>query len=97
MGFRLTRRAEQDLILLSETGIRLFGVAQAKRYHDHLFECFDLLSLNPEMARLRPELSSGIRIHPFRSHLIVYRIESDGDVLIVRIRHAREDWMSEPQ
>jgi toxin ParE1/3/4 len=71
MGFRLTRFAEQDLILLSETGIRLFGVAQAKRYHDQMFDCFDLLSRNPEMARLRPELSSGIWIHPFRSHLIV--------------------------
>lgn len=97
MGFRLTRFAEQDLILLSETGIRLFGVAQAKRYHDQMFGCFDLLSRNPEMARLRLELSSGIRIHPFRSHLIVYRIESDGEVLIVRIRHAREDWAAEPE
>lgn len=97
MGFRLTRFAEQDLILLSETGIRLFGVAQAKRYHDQMFDCFDLLSRNPEMARLRLELLSGIRIHPFRSHLIVYRIENDGEVLIVRIRHAREDWAAEPE
>jgi toxin ParE1/3/4 len=97
MGFRLTRRAEQDLIFLSEAGIRLFGVAQAKRYHDSRFKCFALLSVNPEMARLRPELFPDIRIHPFKSHLIVYRVDSNGDLLFVRIRHGREDWMTEPE
>lgn len=36
-----------------------------------------------------------MRIHPFKAHLVVYRIEEDGDILIVRVRHGHEDWTSE--
>ncbi|KIV68650.1 ParE toxin protein [Rhizobium sp. UR51a] len=37
-----------------------------------------------------------MRIHPFRAHLVVYRVEADDDVLIVRVRHGHEDWGNEP-
>lgn len=33
-----------------------------------------------------------MRIHPFKAHLIVYRIDDDGDIFIVRVRHGQEDW-----
>lgn len=47
------------------------------------------------MARERQELSPPMRIHPFKAHLVVYHIEEDGDVLIVRVRHGYEDWTGE--
>jgi toxin ParE1/3/4 len=57
-----------------------------------LFAIFDMIAANPRMARERPELSPPMRIHPFKAHLAVYRIEKDGGILIVRVRHGHEDW-----
>ena len=94
MGFRLTRAAEDDLVAIGEAGIRLFGHRQARRYHDELFARFALLAANPRMARERQEISPPVRIHPFKTHLVVYLVE-DADILILRIRHAHEDWQSE--
>ena len=92
MGFRLTRAAEDDIIGIAEQGVRLFGPIQARRYHDELFALFGVLSTYPRLVRERLELSPPMRIYPFKAHLVVYRIEAGGDVLIVRIRHAHEDW-----
>lgn len=33
-----------------------------------------------------------MRIHPFKAHLVIYQVESDGDIFIVRVRHGHEDW-----
>lgn len=46
------------------------------------------------MARERQEISAPVRIHPFKAHLVVYPVE-DADILILRIRHAHEDWQGE--
>ncbi|WP_184471692.1 type II toxin-antitoxin system RelE/ParE family toxin [Rhizobium esperanzae] len=93
MGFHLTKEAEEDMIGIVEAGIRLFGPAQARRYHDELYAIFDLIAANPRMARERPEISPPMRIHPFKAHLVVYTIEENGDVLVVRLRHGHEDWL----
>lgn len=92
MGFRLSLKAEEDIIGITEEGVRLFGTAQAKRYHDELFAIFDLIAANPRMARERLELSPPMRIHPFKAHLVIYRIENADDILVVRVRHGHEDW-----
>jgi toxin ParE1/3/4 len=80
---------------LPSKGVRLFGAVQARQYHDELFAIFDLIAASPRMARERLELSPPMRIHPFKAHLVVYRIEVDGDVFIVRARHGHEDWANE--
>ncbi len=92
MGFRLTQQAEDDIIAIAEVGLRLFGEAQAIKYHDQLFELFDLIAANPQMARERTEISPPVRIHPFNAHLIIYVVTEIGEVLIIRIRHGHEDW-----
>ncbi len=97
MTYRLTGKAEDDFISIYVTGVRDFGVAQAERYQRDLIETFETLSDNPRLARARQELRPPMRVHPHGSHLILYRIEENGDILIVRIRHAREDWIPDPQ
>ncbi|WP_341871205.1 type II toxin-antitoxin system RelE/ParE family toxin [Stappia indica] len=47
------------------------------------------------MARERGEISPPVRIHPFKAHLVVYVMEEDGGILVVRIRHGHEDWSRE--
>jgi toxin ParE1/3/4 len=93
MMIRLTQAAEEDVIRIFHEGAELFGETQAERYHRGLAKVFDLLAENPELARERTELTPPMRIHPHGSHLIVYRAEP-GAILIVRIRHGREDWQS---
>lgn len=92
MGLRLSLQAEEDIIGIAEDGVRLFGPAQARKYHDELFAVFDLIAANPRMARERHELSPPMRIHPFKAHLVVYRVDDDGDIFIVRVRNGHEDW-----
>jgi len=61
-----------------------------------LFKTLDLIASTPRIARERDEISPPIRIHPFKAHLIIYQIENDEAVFIIRIRHAFEDWISDP-
>jgi toxin ParE1/3/4 len=57
---------------------------------------FDLLAENPRLARERTELSPPVRVHPCGAHVVIYTVEDDGTVLIVRVRHGREDWAGSP-
>lgn len=92
MGFRLSLAAEEDIIGIAEQGIRLFGPIQARRYQDELFAILDMIAAYPRIARERMELSPPMRIYPFKAHPVIYRVEANSDVLVVRVRHAHEDW-----
>ena len=96
MRFSLSVEAEEDIIAIAEQGVRMFGSAQARRYHDELFVALELIAANPRMAREREEISPPVRIHPIKAHLVVYRIEESGAIFVIRIRHGHEDWASDP-
>ncbi len=96
MVYRLTQRAEEDIIRIFREGVLLFGAEQAERYHADLEALFRLIADNPRIAREREEITPPVRIHPHKAHLIVYLIEEDSDVLIVRVRHGHEDWENDP-
>jgi len=42
----------------------------------------------------RPELNRASRIHPYKSHIIIYRLDGQ-DILVQRVRHALEDWANQ--
>lgn len=92
MPFSLSAQAEEDIVSIAEQGIRIFGAPVAKRYHDELFALFELIAANPRIARERDEISPPVRMHPFKAHLVVYRLDENGSVLVIRIRHSHEDW-----
>ena len=69
----------------------MWSEEQAERYQTHLFELLDLLSAHPELARERTEIDPPVRIHPYGTHVVVYRNEGDG-ILVLRVLHARSDW-----
>lgn len=96
MSFRLTKSARDDLIHIYVESVRMFGVAQAENYQDGLDRIFRILADSPHLARERTELTPPVRIHPSGSHVVVYQIEDTGGILIVRIRHALEDWAGSP-
>jgi len=94
MGYHLSRKAEQDLIEIFLDGTERFGVLQAEAYHDLLASTFVFLADNPKAARQREEIDPPVRIHPVQAHLVVYCLEADGDIFVIRVRHGHEDWMA---
>jgi toxin ParE1/3/4 len=92
MAYRLSRKAEEDILQIYVTGVGEFGVDQAERYHAGLEQAFVFLSDFPRAAPERPELGRSSRMHPYKSHIIVYRLDGP-DIFIQRVRHGREDWM----
>ena len=88
--FAFTPRALDDLEAIWDHGADRWSPDQADRYQTDLFRLFALLAERPHMARERPVLGDGIRVHPYASHLIVYRVLDDG-IQIVRVPHGRQD------
>lgn len=95
-GVRLSRSAREDLVRLHDEGIGQFGIHQAERYLAELQRALLFLSEYPLAARERVDTNPPVRIHPFRSHVIVYRVDDRG-VLVLRFRHARENWAPNPR
>jgi len=94
--YTLSCKAEDDLIEIYIEGASLFGMEQADYYYGKIERMIEMLSENPRMARERHEISPPVRIHPFLSHLIVYTVDDNNDIFIIRIRHAQEDWKGNP-
>lgn len=46
----------------------------------------------PLATHLRTELTPAVRINPIELHIIVYTVDTEGYIYIIRIRHKREDW-----
>ncbi len=45
----LSFEAEEDIIRIFEFGLGRFGLNQANKYYDMLFECFNKIASNPYM------------------------------------------------
>lgn len=89
-GWVLRPAAIGDLSDIWGHGAAEWGPDQADRYAEGLFGLFDLLAEFPELARERAELSPPVRIHPIRSHLVIYRWNGQA-VEIIRILHAHRN------
>ena len=94
--FRLTRAAADDLAAIFLDGLEQFGLLQADAYHEGLGVVFAFLADYPHAARLREDILPPVRVHPYKAHLVIYDIGDQGEVIILRVRHAREDWISSP-
>lgn len=95
MAFRLSLQADKDVEAVFVVGIQTFGVGPAEGYLDGLWRAFELLARFPSLARERSEIDPPVRIYPYAAHIIVYEIAGE-DVVILRVRHGREDWSASP-
>jgi len=93
MKVRLTPAARADLRAIYREGVRLFGQVQAARYIAVLEQALRFIGDFPLAVRLRPEFNPPLRVHPVSAHIIVFDV-AQGEVIVVRIRHGREDWDS---
>ncbi len=86
--YRLTRRAEAELLDIFLYGIEQFGLSQAQAYADSMDLCFRLLCQNPRMGRAAVALGEGVRRHEHGSHVVLYELDQDG-ILVLSILHKR--------
>lgn len=96
MSYRLSRQATADIAEIFRFGIEEFGVEQALRYHEGMEQAFEFLVRYPRAVRLRFGFAEPVRIMRYQSHLIIYKIDMDDGIFIIRIRNGREDWVSDP-
>ena len=92
-GWRLAPKAEADLEDIYAFGAERWSEDQAGTYARDLARLFALLAAHPRMARRRSALPEGTRVHPYRAHLVFHREDGDG-IEVLRIAHARSDWLS---
>ncbi len=93
--YRLSGKAQDDLIEIYLEGARRFGSEQAEKYHNELKTLFELIADNPYIAAERSEINPQVRVHPHGAHIIIYMIDNEAS-FILRIRHHKEDWKNEP-
>jgi toxin ParE1/3/4 len=91
MPFKLSPNADQDIRDIYEFGLAAFGRMKAESYFDDLYDAFEYIAAHPLACRERSEIAPLIRIYVFHSHLVVYRIEDRG-IVVLRILHGHSDW-----
>ncbi len=91
MRLELSEQALRDIRNLHHESLTNFGAGQAARYVAGLLDLLDLIAANPNMARLRSEFSKPTRLQRYKSHVVFYRIDSNG-VRVVRVLHGKQNW-----
>ncbi len=94
MNIDFSREAETDIASINRESIQLFGARQAAKYASGLARAFRSIADFPFAYPVREGMLRMVRIRPYEAHVILYEVV-DGTVLILRIRHGREDWMDD--
>lgn len=95
MTISFSERVDGELRAIYVESAERFGIPQAERYLASLHRSFVFLASNPRITREREELISRARAYRHQAHMIIYREEADG-ILIIRLPHARSDWINDP-
>ena len=86
--FRLSRRAEADLLSIAEYALRTRGKDQTALYLHELEACCKRLADHPVLARPCGEIRPGLYRLEHGKHVVFYRPERGG-ILVSRILHQR--------
>ena len=83
--YRLSNVAKEDLIRIHHYGVETFGMPQADKYFDSLFECFDVISKRPLSFESVDHIKQGYRRCVCGSDSIYFKMANDGIVKIMAI------------
>ena len=87
--FRVSRRAQLDLLEIAAFTLEKWGADQMERYLRELDERFGFIADNRGIGKSIDRIAPGFRQFPQGSHVIFYRMVADDDVEIVRVLHKR--------
>lgn len=88
--YRLTQRAESDILAIGRYTQDKWGVDQRRQYLSQLDTVLRTLAKNRGLGVKRDEIRNGARSHVIASHVIWYRIVHK-DIEILRILHHAMD------
>jgi toxin ParE1/3/4 len=89
-NIRFSASARQDFVAILRYTLATWGEAQMLRYRETLETGLDNLADNPQLGRLRQELSQEYRSIRIAAHVMIYRLDGE-TIYIVRILHNRMD------
>jgi toxin ParE1/3/4 len=81
----LTIDAEEDIVRIYEYGIGQFGMQQADKYYEMLFDCFDKIASNPYLFPSAEHILQGYRYCVCGIDTIYYAITNQEIVEIITI------------
>ena len=87
MPYKLSAKAEDDIISLFVYGIDTHGRMQAMKYRDGLERTLELIADTPFIGR---QYRGEIRRFLFGNHIIFYEVQEEG-IFVLRIRHHAVD------
>ncbi|WP_315736211.1 MULTISPECIES: type II toxin-antitoxin system RelE/ParE family toxin [unclassified Bradyrhizobium] len=88
--FKLSARAEADLLEIYDYTNSTFGTYQADAYHAGLERTFDLLANFPRIGASVDDIAPGHRRFRFQAHIVFYTEDRDGVVIRAIMHHSRE-------
>jgi toxin ParE1/3/4 len=87
-SYRLSHKADTDLLGIATYTLNTWGQDQAVRYIDGIEACCEHLANNPELGRACDLVRPGLRRMEYGRHVLFYRVEGKG-IVISRILHQR--------
>jgi len=75
--YRLSNEAKRDLIRIHHYGVDRFGMAQADKYYQSFFECFDNIAQRPFSFESVDHIKKGYRRCVCGADSIYYRIMNE--------------------
>ena len=89
-NYALRELARADLEGIWVYTVEHWGVEQAERYLQGLFNCFSELAANPGLGRERDDVKAGYRSFPHGRHMVFYLMPSGG-IEVIGIVHQSAD------
>jgi len=89
--FKITEKASSDLENIWLYTFQNWSFEQADRYYELIMSEIFFLSENPKAGSTADHILKGYRVSRVKSHLIFYKYDSDGFIIVIRILHTSMD------
>ena len=90
-AFELTKEAKEDLRKIARFTEKRWGRDQRFLYIKQFDDVFHLLAKTPTVGKKCDFIKKGYKKFPQSSHLIFYREDTKGKVVVIRILHKNMD------
>jgi len=90
--YLVTPPAREDLKDIGRHTQKVWGRAQRNSYLRDLDRVFSQLATDPTKGRDRSDLRPGLMAAPCNKHMVFFRRDPQGQVVILRILHQRMDF-----
>ena len=86
LQYRLSENAETDVLGIADYTLDTWGMNQALKYSDNLYDHYELLGQRPALGRRCVSLSPGLSRFEVEKH-VVFFLEQVPGILVVRVMH----------